>query len=93
MNDSLTFEVPATFEMEVWLKDDKQELIAKATIALPVGKYPTKDRIKELIKTAINETGMQLCSPHEFGRAYLKERTGQTFAIPGPNEWEEDFNS
>ncbi len=44
-----------------------------------------------MIKKAVKETGMVVCSPHEFGRAYLYEKTGKNFVIPGKDVWEIDF--
>ena len=85
------FELPATFEMVVWFKDDEHGQIGKATLSLPAGKYPTKEKIDEMIELAkerLAMTDLELCGPHEFGRAYVMEETGQNIAIPGPDVWE-----
>jgi len=92
MDDDFDFEIPVTFEMKVWLKDDEQDLIGKATIEFSAGKYPTRENIKNWIKKTVEQTGMEVCSPQEFTEAYMKEKTGQSFSIPGPDEWGEDFS-
>ena len=89
------FELPATFEMIVWFKDDEHGQIGKVTLSLPVGKYPTKEKIAEMVdkaKEELSETALEICSPHEFGRAVLMEKTGQRVAVPGPNEWAEPYS-
>ena len=82
------FELPATFEMVVWCTDGEQ--IGRVTVSLPVGVYPSEEKIKEMMKEAeesVTEHGLHICDPHEFGEAYIYEETGQRLVIPGPNKW------
>lgn len=92
MSEDFSFEVPATFDMTVWVQDEEREVIGKVTISLAHGHYPTKEKIDAWVRKAMKETGMEVCTPHEFGRALLLEETGQVMAIPGPDEWPKDFN-
>jgi hypothetical protein len=80
--------------MTVYFTDG--EKIGKMNIDLQFGEYPTKEKCLEWVeksKPTADEMGLKLCSPHEFGREVILEKTGQHLAIPGPDVWEEEsFN-
>ena len=72
-SEEYRYEVPASFETIVWLKDDGTGLIGKATVPLRASVYPTQDEIREKVKMVVDETGMRLCTSREFSENYLYE--------------------
>lgn len=91
-----SFELPATFEITVWFKDDEKGQIGKATMSLPAGQYPTQADINnavEIAKEQLLDSGLEICDHHEFARAWIMEQTGQRMAIPGPNKWAEPYTA
>lgn len=95
MSDTLVFNGPAEFEMQVFVINDETKQIGRATIGLGVFEYPTKKKVKERIAKFEQEElvdaleGFRIMTKEEAWSMVMYEKTGTKFSMAGGKDWDE----
>lgn len=91
MSNVFTMHGPAQFQMEVWVKNDETGQEGKVTVGLGGAfQYPTPEKAeKTLADMEFDGTleGFRPMSKEEAFTAYMLEKTGERYALPGGPDW------
>jgi len=95
MSKDMVFNYPVEFEIKVMVINDETGQNGFASFSLGKFEHPSPEKVKEKLSSVISElnaqgvTGFRLATKREAWDAVCIERTGQTFAMPKGEEWEE----
>jgi len=95
MSGKQIFNGPASFRMQVHVTNDATEQSGKVTISLGHCEYPTPADIAARITKFETEeltgalAGFRLMTKKETFDVLTYEATGQCFALPGGEEWDQ----
>lgn len=87
----LVFNGPAEFQMEVFVINDDDHAIGRATIGLGTFEYPSKEKVAERISKFESEEmpkGFRLMTKTESWEMVMLEKTGTSFAMAGNKDWD-----
>jgi hypothetical protein len=94
MSEKIVLNGPAEFEAKVFVINDKTKQQGQVTLGLSVLEYPTPEAIRVALEKLENDEmkgaleGFRLMTKKEAWDFVMEEKTGQTFALPGGEEWD-----